>query len=171
MIAITVVISMVIILFMMDFAAPKEKPVFASFNVRAINDTIIEIRETGGNALLRSSVSVVVNGIDYHDSGLRDMNHNDYWDKDEIMYIEGLDLRNSVSPTISSGNYLVLTMNVPRTLFVSLIPVATIPPTPPPPLPPAPCPTPVVTPSPATFASGRLRPTIITLTGPARSLR
>ncbi|HEY3274193.1 MAG TPA: PA14 domain-containing protein [Methanocella sp.] len=82
------------------------------------------------------------------------------------MYIEGLNLQSTVTLTISSGNYLVLTMNVARTLFVSPIPVATIPPmtptphpnftlpTPPPPQAPSPCPTPVITPTPTSYVSG-----------------
>lgn len=156
---------MIIIMLMMEMAAPKEKPVYATFNVKAINDTILEIQDTGGSPLPRSTISVSVNGFDYRDAGLRDTNCNGFWDQGEVLYIEGLNFSNKLALTIVSRDTVLLSMDLPSPPFIYVAPVVTVVPTaipnftlptPPPPLPPLPCPTPVVTPAPATFAGGMI---------------
>ncbi len=162
MIAITVILSVVIIALMMELMGPQEKPVYATFSVKAINDTILEIKNTGGNPLPQSSIKVSVNGQEHDGTGLIDINGNDYWDKDEVLYLESLDLSAQVTLIIVSGHSLLLSLDIPGRPSISVIPLVTITPTPvphytlptpPPPRPPAPCPTPVVTPVPTSYVN------------------
>jgi hypothetical protein len=130
MIAITVVLSAVIIMLMILMMSSPDKSVYATLSVKAINDTILEIKNTGGDSLSKWSIRINVNGLDRNGGGLVDINGNDHWDKDEVLYLDNLDLKASMNLTIVSGQSLLLTLEIPGRPSISVVPLVTITPTP-----------------------------------------
>ncbi len=110
MVAVTVILSMAVILLLFNVTATP-KPLYAAFDVKALNVTTLKVTSIGGNQLPQESTSVLVNGVRYDVAGLDDRNGNRYWDNGETLLIGGLHLDSKFSVSVVSGDTILLSVD------------------------------------------------------------
>jgi hypothetical protein len=111
MVALTVVLASVVFYLVLSVSTPQN---FTKTGMKmlAFNSSTLGITSMIGDSIGIENINIIVGSDTYNASGIRDDNHNGYWDPGETLFLYGLDLTRQTSVVVTTGATVLMPSTV-----------------------------------------------------------